>query len=230
MKKYLLIIVLLLIAVFTLAEEAVKQGVFVSGNFSGLKQTFEIKDTDNLLNLCAAVNIPIKKVKSILQEELDAYNIANGKDWKNFNREWDELTLKELGITPERFKEVYTKFTKERYIFGSSITMVGLSVVFFSLFLISALISLFKHLNYEKAPKVVKSVATPLGTVTGPAEEMSSNTIVAVIIALHRYRSEIEERKRLMLTFKRTQVSLWGAPHKSDMPNNNFNQPSRGKK
>ncbi|MBN2829529.1 MAG: OadG family protein [Candidatus Cloacimonetes bacterium] len=230
MKRYVIIISLLLLASLAFSEEASNQGVFIKGKFSGIKQTIEVKETDNLLKLCSEVNIPIKKVKSILHNELEAYNSLNGKDWKNFNREWDVLTLKELGITAERFKEVYEKFTHDRYIFGSSITWVGLSVVFFSLFLINAIIGLFKHINYEKPPKSNKSVATPLGTITGPAEEMSSNTIVAVIIALHKYRSEIEERKKLMLTFKRAQISLWGAPHKSDMPNNNFIQPARGKR
>ncbi len=225
-SKILITLIMLILGSFLFAEP-----VKVIGVFCGEKQEFTVQAGETLSQICDKLNIPVKKIKSLLQTELDAYNEANNQDLPNYHRDWDAKTLADLKVTPERFKEVYQKFIDERYEFGGNITIVGISVVFVSLLVICLLIGLFEHIGKERKPKTKsKTVATSVGNVTGDAESMSSNSIVAVIIALHKYRTEIEERRKIMLTFKRTPVSLWGSHNKGDMPNYNFNQPTRGRK
>jgi len=230
MKKYIIVFLLVLVSCFIYAEDVATENVQIKGVFSGTERLFDVHPNDTLVHICSQLNIPIKKFKALLQVELDAYNKANEHEWTNYNREWDTLTISELGVTPERFKEAYTTFIDEKYDFGGNITIVGISVVFSSLFLIYLIIGLFKHIGKERSAPKDKKVQTPVGTVSGPAEVMSSDTIVAVITALHRYRVEIEERRKIMITIKRTQVSRWGSPCQADMPNKNITQPTRGRK
>ncbi len=223
-SKSLIIVLLLVISSFLIAEP-----VKVIGEFCGEKQEFTVSENQTLVELCDQLNVPVKKIKSLLEPELEAYNTAHNQNIANYKREWDDKSLQDLKVTPERFKEVYQQFLNERYQFGGNITIVGISVVFVSLLVISILIGFFKHLGKERKPKTA-TVSTPVGNVTASAEAISSNSIVAVIIALHKYRSEIDERRKILLTFQRTPITLWGAHNKTDMPNYNYNQPTRGRK
>lgn len=232
-SKIILIIFLFLLAFTCLNAEEAK----VTFNKTGRKVEFTIKQDFTVKAVADSINMPVKKLKAMLGSELSKYGEDNPEyaKYKSQNRKWDELTLSELDIAPTLVAEKFEKFTKETLSFGYSVTWVGILVVFFSLLLISVLINQFQHIEKTKELKIkkkpaTKTVASPVGNITGPESAISSNAIVAVIAALHKHKLSVEERVKIQMTFSRTPVNMWSASAKMDMPNRVYNKPIDGSK
>jgi len=225
--KSILVILLILCTSAIFAFDAVE----VEFPKMGKVNTFTITEDVSLLAVADSINMPIKKLKFLLAEELEAYGEINEefKGYKTQNRVWDNIPLHELNIDPQTVADKFEIFTDETLDFGYSITLVGILVVFFSLLLISILIAQFQHIDKieeGKKKKVEKrsTVQTSVGKITANETDISSNAIVAVIAALHRHKMIVEERRKTQLTFSRTPVNMWRASGKMEMPNSNHSK------
>jgi len=160
------------------------------------------------------LNIPIKKLLEYLK--------LNVQDKSNYDK-----TLLELHFTPEDIDKINKDFLEHKSEFGAILTLLGMLVVFSALAITALVISQMVHFNPKKKPVVSApaSVQTPIGTVnTSKSEDMSSAAIIAVITAIHMRMQELEEESKLMLTWKRANVSMWQATGKVQFPNSQFNQ------
>jgi len=235
-NKIIFLLILLLIVVHLLSAEEAK----VTFKKAGKEVQFTISENYNLRALADSINMPIKKLKSMLTAELELYGETHPefKGLKTQDRRWDEISLAGLNVSSATVADKFYSFTKKTMSFGGSITVVGILVVFFSLLLISIIINQFQHLAKAKKPKQKKSsksasttVQTPIGKVTGPTTSISSNAIVAVITALHKHKLSVEERVKIQMTFSRAPVNMWSALAKMEMPNSVYNKPiDRSKK
>ncbi len=233
LKKIFIIGFLMLFAFGVLvAEEAI-----VSFQKTGKRVEFTIRENITVKAVADSINMPVKKLKSMLASELSQYGQDNPEfaNYQTQNRKWDDLSLSELKIAPATVAEKFEEFTRETLPFGYSVTLVGIIVVFTSLLLISVLIAQFQHIEKTKDIKVKnkkanKTVDTPIGKITGPESAISSNAIVAVIAALHKHKQSVEERVKIQMTFSRTPVNMWSASAKMEMPNRVYNKPIDGGK
>jgi Na+-transporting methylmalonyl-CoA/oxaloacetate decarboxylase gamma subunit len=137
-------------------------------------------------------NIPSKKILQYL--DLDTSTEIN-------------LTLAELQISEEHLKKALTEYENKKHGFYSGIALVGMSIVFISLIVVGFFIYSLQHLNFKKKKKIVN---TSIGKVKVP-EHISANAIIAAITAIYLHEAEAEEKNRLMLTWKRSQLSMWRA-------------------
>jgi hypothetical protein len=62
-------------------------------------------------------------------------------------------------------------------------------------------------------------VISAKGKLVSKPGDLDRNLIAAAITALHLYKQGIEERRRLLLTFKRTPTNQWRASAILNMPN-----------
>ncbi len=136
----------------------------------------------------------------------------------------DNSSIQALDYTVAQINQIKMTFDEEKMALGGSITFVGILVVFSALLLTSIIIGKLQHFN-AKEPKA-KSVKTikidKSGNVTSSPRNVSQNVIVAAITALHIHNQTIEERKKLLLTFKRTPINLWHASNVINMPNREY--------
>lgn len=229
-SKIIFLLILLLLAVNLLSAQVAK----VTFQKAGETVEFTISENYSLRAVADSINMPIKKLKSMLSAELTRFGEGNAdfEGLKSQSRLWDQISLSGLNIKPTTVAEKFNTFTDKTMDYGYSITVVGILVVFFSLLLISILISQFQHIAKTKDIKGKKSskattstVKTPVGKVTGPTSAISSNAIVAVIAALHKHKLSVEERVKIQMTFSRTPVNMWGASAKMNMPNSLYNKP-----
>lgn len=198
---------------------------------NGLEQEYVVNEKATLLEIAQEVNIPVKNLKLQLTKELNEFKLTNPEFEKiqTQDRMWDDLTLEDLQVSPTKVVELHNEFIDNKMSYGGSVTLVGVSIVFLSLLLISLIVAQLQRLE-KKAPKKekkatsVKTVNTSIGKVTGPMEGLSANAIVAVITAIHKHKVLVEERMKIEMTFKRTPVNMWGASAKMEMPNSSYNK------
>lgn len=172
---------------------------------------FNFNHNFTLLELSKKLNIPIKK----LLEFLD----LNIQDKSNYNK-----TLLELHISTQEIDEINKKFIEEKPEFGAVLTIIGMLVVFCALIITALVISQMAHFNKKtKVIPAASSVQTPIGIVTTKKnEDLSSAAIVAVVTAIHMRMHELDEESKLMLTWKRANVSMWQATGKVQFPNSQY--------
>ncbi|MCK9329759.1 MAG: OadG family protein [Candidatus Cloacimonetes bacterium] len=168
-------------------------------------------DYNTLESICLLKNIPIKKMSEYLN--------INPQDSSNRSK-----TLIDLGINVPIFEELEERFDENILDFSSTLTVLGMSVVFLSLIITSLLISQLVHLNKKKDKKETKATLTsPIGKIsTQYIENLSSDAVIAVIAAIHKHRIDTDEQNRIMLTWRRANVSMWQASGKVQMPNSSF--------
>ncbi len=174
----------------------------------GFNQTNTVREIAKLLH------IPVKKLMGYLQ--------LNPQD-----KEKSNATLEDLQIKPSNVILMSIEFKKDLPKFGTILTVLGMSVVFFSLILTALIISQLVHFGKSKkhGHKESHSVQTTLGTVsTQKKEDLNSTAIVAVISAIHIRMHELEEENKLMLTWRRANVSMWQASGKVQFPNLKYTQ------
>jgi len=102
-------------------------------------------------------------------------------------------------------------------LYGGSVTLGGMSVVFVALLLTSIIISQLVHLKAKPKAAVIKLDGA--GKIKAAPKDLSRNVIVAAITALHMHASEIEEQRKMGLTFRRTPTNQWRASAVLSMPN-----------
>lgn len=151
-------------------------------------------------------SIPVKKFKALLgnHDPLDT--------------SWDNTSLQALGISLDTVQAVKQEFEGDILSYGGSVLIVGVLVVFLALILTSIVISQLVHLN-RKSSKENTIKVSGSGQVKSAPKNISSNVIVAAVTALHMHKMDIEERRRMVLTFRRTPTNQWRASAVLSMPN-----------
>lgn len=131
----------------------------------------------------------------------------------------DGYSLQALGKTPAEFQAYLTAFGKTQMRFGLNITLVGVLIVFAALALVALIIGQLRHLNRPPKAKDRTLVVTTSGKVKQQPADLNADVIAAAITALHLYRQGIEERRRLLLTFRRARIDQWRDSALLNMPN-----------
>ena len=175
-----------------------------------LAQQFSVygfTELSSLTEVAASLSMPIKKLKHTL-------GLPNPT-----SRKWDQNSLQALDISPQKVEKLRQEFTENRLRYGASVTLVGMLTVFFALLITSLVISQMIHLN--RPPKVKKAdiKLSAGGKVTAASATLNRNVIVAAITALHIHQQAIEDRRRLVLTYRRTPTNQWRASAVLSMPN-----------
>lgn len=182
------------------------------------KQTllYDIHEANTLLEIAAIKKVPVKKLKALL-------------DLDPLDKNLDQYSIQVHGYPPEVVSKICDEFQDKTVLYGSSITLVGMLIVFSSLALISLIVSQLVRIDQKTLPKDTKIKITKSGILKAAPKDINRDTIVAAITALHLHVHQIEERRRLLLTFKRAPLNLWHSTNVISMPNLNF-QASRRKK
>lgn len=176
---------------------------------------YGFNELSTVSQIATTLNIPNKKLKAMLgnSDPLDT--------------SWDDMSIQALGIELETMKQANEEFTRDILLYGSSVTLVGMLVVFVALVLISIMISQLVHLNREKQQSKTISLSSD-GQVKSAPKNLSRDVIVAAITALHMHEMELEDRRKMVLTFRRTPINQWRASAILTMPNREMN-PLRSK-
>lgn len=159
-----------------------------------------------LSELAALKNIPIKKLRTMVAIP-------------SLDRSKDAFSLQALELTPARADSLTQQFTDATLPYGMSVTIVGVLIVFSALLITSIIIGQLVHVN--KKPKLEDRhlVIDRSGKLKSHGQHIDPNVIAAAITALHLYQQNIQERRKLMLTFKRTPTNQWRASQVLEMPN-----------
>lgn len=174
----------------------------------GYDQTLTLKEVSQKNHL------PIKKLIEYLK--------LNPRDKSLY-----QATLKDLHVRPADIDIIVKDFKENLPQFGAILTVLGMSVVFFSLILTALIISQLVHVGKtgKQEHKHGHSVQTPVGKVTAKKhEDLSTGSVIAVITAIHLRMQELEEENKLMLTWRRANVSMWQASGKVQFPNFKYTQ------
>ena len=131
----------------------------------------------------------------------------------------DSYSLQALGKKPDEFVAFEQDFNAGKIGFGFSVTFIGILIVFAALAITALIIGQLRRLNREPKPEDRTLVLTPSGKVKSQPKDMNADVIAAAITALHIYRQSIEERRRLLLTFKRSRADHWRSSGFVNMPN-----------
>lgn len=134
----------------------------------------------------------------------------------------DSQSLQALGKTPEDLVEFEESFNENELGFGFSVTGIGILMVFCALAVTALVISQLHRLNREPKDKGKKIRIDSQGRVRSQPKDLNSDVIAAAITALHLYKHSIEERRRLLLTFRRAQSNQWHSSGMLNMPNRDY--------
>ncbi len=135
------------------------------------------------------------------------------------SRRWDSASLQALDFTPQMIEKLHQEFTDNSVAYGASVTLVGMLTVFLALLVTSLVISQLIHLNRKPKPRQADITISAKGKLQSASPTLNQNVIVAAITALHIHRQSIEDRRRLVLTFRRTPTNQWRASAVLSMPN-----------
>lgn len=168
--------------------------------------TYKYNEMSTISEIAFKFSIPVKKFKALLgnHDPLDT--------------SWDNTSLQALGISLDTVQAVKQEFEGDILSYGGSVLIVGVLVVFLALILTSIVISQLVHLN-RKSSKENTIKVSGSGQVKSAPKNISSNVIVAAVTALHMHQMDIEERRRMVLTFRRTPTNQWRASAVLSMPN-----------
>lgn len=152
------------------------------------------------------IKIPVKKL-------IEITGLDSGT---NINQ-----TLAELDLTEEEILKAENEFRKTRNYYYLGIVIIGMLIVFLSLALVGWVINQLKFLQgFSKEKKI--AVQTSLGKIISTPEHLSRDAIIAVISTVYLHELEAREQNKLLLTWKRSSLSLWRAAGKINMPNRLF--------
>lgn len=156
--------------------------------------------------LAAQKQLPVKKVRQFA-------GIANS------DKSFDNYSLQALNRTPEELVTFEEDFNANKMSFGLTILGFGVLIVFSALALTALVISQLKRLNPRPKDTDGTLVLTSSGKVKIRPVDMNADVIAAAITALHLYKHDIEERRRLLLTFRRAGSDQWRGSVMLNMPN-----------
>lgn len=173
------------------------------------KQTlhYGYNELSTLSEIAESLVFPIKRLKREL-----------GLD--PLDKKYNNRSIQSLNVSVDKIKEIDNDFRDNSLKYGASLTLVGMLVVFFALWVTSLVVSQLVHLNRVKEPKATPTIkVTPDGKLKSAPKTMSQGVIVAAIAALHIHQEEIEAKRRMVLTFRRTPANQWRASSMLNMPN-----------
>ncbi len=156
--------------------------------------------------LAAQKQLPVKKVRQFA-------GIANS------DKSFDNYSLQALNRTPEELVTFEEDFNANKMSFGLTILGFGVLIVFSALALTALVISQLKRLNPRPKDTDGTLVLTSSGKVKTRPVDMNADVIAAAITALYLYKNDIEERRRLLLTFRRAGSDQWRGSVMLNMPN-----------
>jgi len=192
--KNIILILLLILPVFILAENALTDEV------NALSVTMSLEETAFQLDM------PVKQLKMFLKLDPETDS---------------EISLQDLHISKKAVNSALAEYSNSKHSFFTGIVIVGMLIVFASLLIIGFIIDRMKSLkNLDKKKKASLPVRAKITAVNGV--KPSSNDIIAAITTVYLHELEAEEQSKLMLTWKRASLSLWNASAKINMPNRVF--------
>jgi len=169
---------------------------------------YGFNEASTLLAISNQLAIPVKKLKHLL--ELDPNDSSlNGRSIQSLNKSPEEVLR-----AAQVFKDTLPQT-------GNSIILVGMIVVFLALLVTSVIIMQLRHLNTvtkEDAPAGAIKISSG-GKLLSVHPSQTADDIVAVITALQIHKKQLEERKRILLTFHRNKANYWRSEGIFSMPN-----------
>ena len=133
----------------------------------------------------------------------------------------DNYSLQAMGVSPAAVDSMITEFNDNSVPYGFSLTLVGMTITFSALFITSFVVSQLQIGNKKRKPKEeeateeIEQKAKPVET----KRIQDRNEVTAAIMALHMYETGIKERRKMMLTIKRTPTNQWRTSQVLEMPN-----------
>ena len=171
----------------------------------------KFNDSTSLVEVCNILQLPYKKIAIYLH--IDPQDDALRTQ-----------SISEFGIETLDMIELYHRFNKEMIEYSASMVILAIIVTFLALLLMAFFISKLSLAGKKKVEKLPTVVETPIGKVIlEDSDTLNSDVIVAVVAAIERYRTEKSKDHRIMLTWRRANVSMWQASSKVYMPNRNYN-------
>lgn len=167
---------------------------------------YGFNELNTISEIAASLNMPVKKLKAML-----------GND-DPLDKSWDHMSIQALGIDLDTVAAAQESFSKDIVLYGSSVTLVGMLVVFSALVLTSLIISQLVHLNRERNSTRIITLSSDR-KLKKSSKNVSRNVIAAAITVLHIHEMELEERRKMVLTFRRTPTNQWRASAVLSMPN-----------
>ena len=146
-----------------------------------------------------------------------------------FAKQEQELNSK-YEITEVNLEKLSRKFDKDILPFAGKLTIIGMLVVFVSLIVIGVIIGQIKHISRNNKPKKRKNrkvVQTSIGSIETTESDISTNSVIAVITALHMHIQEVDAKNKLNMDWKRAPVSMWKSVSKAKFPNQDYRVLSR---
>lgn len=163
-------------------------------------------ELSNLAELAALKNIPIKKLRALA-------------DIHSLDRSKDTWSLQALELSPAVMDSLCQQFSDASLPYGLSVTAVGMLIVFSALLITSIIIGQLMHVNKKPRLEDRHLMIDRSGKLISKHHHIDPNVVVAAITALHLYQTAIQERRKLLLTFKRTPTNQWRASQVLEMPN-----------
>jgi Na+-transporting methylmalonyl-CoA/oxaloacetate decarboxylase gamma subunit len=167
-----------------------------------------VNATMSIRQISGNAKIPIRKMIEYL-----------GLDEKvDVNAPLTELNLNDADL--QKAVSIYQERKKEYYI---GIVVVGMGTVFISLIVVALIIAQLRHIDKKKK---TKGRTVPTFSSAGLQTSEEDDIVAAIITSLFLYELEVEENNKLLLTWKRTPLSMWKASNYIPM---NEIDPSRRK-
>lgn len=163
-------------------------------------------ELSGLGDLARQKHLPVKKVR--------AFAGISALD-----KSYDGHSLQALNKTPAELVAFEKEFNAHRLRYGLSVSAIGILIVFFALALTSFVIGQLKLLNRPPKPLRAALKVGAGGKVLERAPDLNTDIIAAIIATLYLHKSSIEERRRLLLTFRRAGANLWRGSGVLNFPN-----------
>ena len=175
---------------------------------------YGFNDFSTIFDVSRILGIPYKK--------LAVYIHIDQQDVNNRTR-----TLRNLGLETLDLLAFEATFKHDTLNYISTVTVIGVTVVFLVLLLIASLVSRLVLLDKKVVTgKKVTNIANMNISAPKAASDNFINyedAIVAIIAAVHRFKSEIANDHKILLTYSRINVSMWQASGKIETPNKQYN-------
>ena len=185
-------------------------GITLESAFQFFYTYHKFNDSTSLVEVCNILQIPYKKIAFYIgiDPQDEALRLTS-------IREFDKETLDLI--------ELHHRFNDEMLEFSSSLVILAIVVTFLALLLMGFAISKLAFASKKSEKKIPAVVETPIGKVIlEDNDTLNSDVIVAVVAAIERYRTEKTKDHRIILTWRRANVSMWQASSKVYMPNQNY--------
>jgi len=170
---------------------------------------YNFNDFSTLYDVSQILNMPFKSVAEFLN--------LNAQDASNRNK-----SIRDLGLETLDMPSYYERFKSEKHNFISVLTVLGMTVTFSALILIVIIVSRLTLMDRKTQKKI--STSSPIGTISSvdPGVLNFEDAVVAIIASIHKFKSEIALDHKILLTYRRIDVSMWQASGKLEMPNKHY--------